>query len=107
MRPNSESHGGGSPWLSNHWWTTFLLYESREEKMPGKTWNGSLCWTWSLTQKQRGQKSGRATSPSFLAEIEMRSPEASERRIMSVRATRITRCPVLTEAGPPLSSPPC
>src|SRR5213592_2660481 len=100
MRPNSESHAGGLPWLSNHWWTTFLVYESMEEKMPGKTWNGSLYWTRSLIQKQRGQKSGRATSPSFLAEIEMRSLEASERRIMSVRATRITRCPVLTEAGP-------
>lgn len=51
----------------------FFEYASMEEKMPGIMAQGAFQPSLARIQKQRGQQSGRANMPRFLAEIRMGS----------------------------------
>ena len=63
--------GGKWPFVSKYARMAFFEYASMEEKMPGIIAHGDFQLSLALIQKQRGQQSGRARIPRFLAEIRM------------------------------------
>lgn len=63
--------GGKWPIFSYEARMARLEKPSMELKMPGMTAQGDFQAKWALIQKHRGQQSGRASMPRFLAEIRM------------------------------------